>query len=155
MGNETSGLFAARFDWDSRGPWYAKKCSLDQSPPLLELRARMESDTACAYFDRCLSFCKIYQPTGQLLPCWGAVARFVRWPGTGDEMRDLFRDCGLVDPSRQDELFGWETSNAWIIRKQEAERRRAIENRKKKRKAGKASGKARRAKAKLRALKPR
>jgi hypothetical protein len=109
---------------------------------MFKLRAEL-CPTADAYYYRAVAYCKEFCPNGQLQGRWDDLAACIDWPlGDGygvERLRELFRTCGLaVGPL--DELWNWDDTNGWIIRQFETNRIRKEE----KRKAGKASGKARR-----------
>ena len=117
--------------------WFAVPCQADASPPLARLRDAAGEYADVLYF-RTLAFCKLYAPQGQMLNAWDDLRRFVRWPGETAELRDLFLACGIASgPSH--EIYLWDASNGWLIRKYAADAKRHAD----KRKAGRASGRAR------------
>jgi hypothetical protein len=107
--------------------WYAVDVSLDNSPPLASLR-QFQGPTADVYFYRALAFCKLYARGGAIREMWPAVAGFVRWPDSWEDLRDLWRNAGLVF-GPEDELFQWMGTNGWLIAKGEAAAKRSRQNR--------------------------
>jgi hypothetical protein len=126
--------------------WFAVDVSLDNSPPLASLR-QFQGPTADVYFYRACAFCKLYARAGALRELWPAVAGFVRWPDSWEDLRDLWRRAGLVF-GPEDELYQWMGTNGWMLAKQAAEAKRSAQNRKaarlgaKKRRAARAQTKA-------------
>lgn len=107
--------------------WFAIDVSLRNSPPMAAFR-QVHGDTSDAYFVRAYEFCKLYARAGAVKSMWPALATFVGWPKSADELRDAWRACGLVFGG-EDELFQWMGTNGWILAKQEADRKRSEKNR--------------------------
>jgi hypothetical protein len=107
--------------------WYAVDVSLRNSPPMATFR-QVHGPTADAFFYRAYEFCKLYARAGAVRTMWPALANFVGWHKSADELRDAWRACGLVFGT-EDELFQWMGVNGWILAKQDADRKRSEKNR--------------------------
>jgi hypothetical protein len=110
----------------------------------------MQNDLADIYYLRALSFCKQFAQAGELENSWDDLRVFIRWPGELSELRDAFCECGIVDRQRRCLLYRWEESNGWIVRKYAQDAKRQMD----KRKAGRASARARRVRARAGAVNP-
>lgn len=107
--------------------WFAIDVSLRNSPPMATFR-QVYGATADAYFIRAYEFSKLYARAGAMKDLWLALANFIGWPKSADELRDAWRSCGLVF-GPEDELFQWMGTNGWITAKREAEAKRSARNR--------------------------
>lgn len=125
-----------------KGLWFGTSCDAEASPPLAMIRAE-HGDMWDVFYYRAEGWCKRFERTGCLAKWWPALASSLRWPGSPESMAESFRKCHLVS-GPADELYDWHRLNGWLNDRQEA----AAKHMEDKRKAGKASGRARRAKAK-------
>jgi hypothetical protein len=126
----------------AHGLWVAVSCDADASPQLDNLRA-LTDDAGDLYYYRAVVWLKRYCTKGQLSQWWPALARAVRWPSAWEDLRDLWRRCGLVTGSL-DEIWDWQKTNGWIIERAE----KAARHMERKRAAGRKSGRVRRERAK-------
>lgn len=126
--------------------WFGCACDADQSPQLSMLRGETD-DCGDLYYYRALSWCKRYAKKGQLAQWWPALAPAVRWPGTWEQLRELWRKCHVVEGSL-DEIFDWFDVNGWILARANAAAKHMAD----KRRAGRASAKSRRERARQRRL---
>jgi hypothetical protein len=94
---------------------------------------------ADVYFYRACAFAKLYAPAGSMETAWDDLAVWINWPDTPDDLRRMFRQSGAVSGPR-DLLYLWDETNGWLIRKYARDAQRQAN----KRKAGKASARARR-----------
>lgn len=107
--------------------WFAVDCSLRNSPPMATFR-QVHGPTADTYFIRAYEFAKLYARSGRMSGFWPAVANFIGWPKTVDELRDAWQACGLVF-GPDDELYQWMGTNGYLLIKQEKEAKRSRQNR--------------------------
>ena len=106
-----------------RGVWLAWPADMDRHPAVMRFRVDAEDPNAEIYFLRALTFAKAYAQHGCMRPAMGTIAdhwldlsAFIRWPGKPDDLRDLWRSCGLV-LGEVDRLLLWDEYNGWQIGK--------------------------------------
>ena len=99
------------------------------NPYIFRLMARTKCQSAGWYFVRATQFCKNFELTGCLAEWWPDVARFSRWPKEWGNMGAVFRECGLVDKDKADELRDWDELNLKALQKRETERKNKAQKR--------------------------
>jgi len=125
-----------------RGLWAALPCDVHYSEPMARVR-RMYSPTADVYYYRAIAWCKAYEvKSGEMFGRWEGFAAWAQWPDSPEGLEHLFTASGLVVGAKQ-ELFWWYRFNGWILAKYDRDAKRQRDRRR----AGKASAKARREKA--------
>ena len=110
-----------------RGLFFAVPCNAHHSPQLAALRLALGS-TGDAYFYRALAFCKEYEQSGCLAQSWAAVAGFVLWPESPDDLAAAFRAAGAVEGA-MDEIWGWHYWNGYLIDKAKKDAKRVADKR--------------------------
>ena len=101
--------------------------SLWTSPGLKRLRLKMQSPLAEVYLIRSYLFGKDHEKTGQMADRWEDLAACAEWPGTGKNMQEVFRECGLISGDR-DLLWEWEDYMGWHLEKYAKDSRRHVTN---------------------------
>jgi len=98
--------------------------------------------TADAYYYRATSWCMVYNRSGNMRGRWSAFRAWDgTWTGAAAELEALFVRAGAC-VGELEQLFDWDRTNGWILRK----RKEDVVRQAKKRKAGLASARARRRK---------
>jgi hypothetical protein len=123
----------------ARGLWIAWPLDFDRHPAIKRFRADAEDPNAEMFFLRAMIYCRTFAQHGCLRPGlgtiadhWEAVAVDIGWPGgagKAEELRDLWRACGLV-VGDVDQLLWWELYTGWTLNRYKADQERHAETRK-------------------------
>ena len=120
------------------GTWFAVGADADSSPELMRMREAL-GEEGDVYYYRLLAWCKRYRQSGVVREDWDVLVRALRFPAENvQELKDVLVRAGVG--TEDGVVVDWWATNGWIVAKAERDRKRVEQ----KRRAGRASARARR-----------